>query len=188
MVTIRIATELDYPAICDLRVAEYRNAKEFTINNEELIKNIKGTILIVENSANEIIATMQIEIADDIEQLLLISNSYPPLEFDLFPTFYLGKSATERKYKNTGLNSLLRLEAIKTAIKGNEINSICGVVYDTAPRINLLKKVGYNFIEIEPERNYLIPRVKEYFIFLRRDQFSIAEHALKLLLTKQPDR
>lgn len=182
MINVRFATPEDNDAISELRLTEYRKAKEFTIVDESMIAKQRGMVLIAENEEKQIMATMQMEVYNSKEDLSEASIFYTPADFSLFPTLYLNRAASSSRFRNKGLNSLLRKKAFEFAIEHPEMKSISGAVYEGAPRINLLKNLGYHFTETEEKIQYLVPNSKVYFIYLERASFESAKETLENII------
>jgi hypothetical protein len=182
MINVRFATPEDYDAVSELRLTEYRKAKEFVIKDESMISKQRGMILIAENEEKQVLSTMQMEVYDSLKSLSEASIYYPPHDFSLFPTLYLNRAASSSQFRNKGLNSLLRRKAFEFAVENRELKSISGAVYEGAPRINLLKSLGYHFIETEEKIEYLAPTAKMYFIYLERAQFEAAKSTIENII------
>jgi hypothetical protein len=145
---IRLARCADREAINRLRVEEYRRAPEFTLLNEAALLwdgADAGRVVLSAWEGLSCVATMQAEVADDAAQAATILGvSLPPLA-DVYPALVLTRAATDREYSQSGLNSALRRHALSAA---SALRSAIGVVYEGAPRSNVLKRIGYELLPL----------------------------------------
>ncbi len=178
ILTIRNATAADSECLTDFRISQFKTAKEFELLKPDLLSYQNGQIFIIETN-KEIISTMQVEkctTRKDIEDKC--SNSIPD-DFKELPTLYLSKGATSKDYRNVGLNSILRKITLETALADPSIMSLTGFAYENAPRLNLLLKIGYSFVEANREScKYTKPYGKMFFLKLNRSSFEQAYNYL----------
>lgn len=176
--TISFASIGDSDRLTEFRISQFKSAKEFELLDTTLLTKQRGNIFIIEKE-NEIISSMQIEKSETRDNLISISNVNIPQQFNFLPTFYLSKGATLKEYRNTGLNSYLRLLTLKQALLDDKIQSLTGFAYENAPRLNLLKTIGYLF---QPasfiDNSYTKPFGHLFFLSLDRAHFV---NALELL-------
>ncbi len=173
---IRYATHDDYKKLAEFRIEQFLSANEFTVKSPEKLANVAGEVLIAENNKG-IISTMQFEPMPSHAFFKEYSNANFLSEprTDIYPSFYLSKAGTTKEYRNTGINSILRIIIIQKALANNSILSLTGCGYENGPRLNLLKKLGYDFSEIKlSETAYTIPKGKFFFLCLERNQFQTA--------------
>jgi hypothetical protein len=179
-ITIRQATSDDIEKVTQFRIDQFKTAKEFEVVSTELFSVMKGQVLIAELD-NEIISTMQFQTLSNRQELVRAETSYIPDNFDGFETFYLSKGATSREFRNTGINSYLRMVILKYAVVDNKINSLTGTAYNNAPRMNVLKRIGYNMIETyNIVHDYLKAKDNPQFIWLDRVKFANAVDLLEV--------
>ena len=177
-ITIRYATPADSDRITEFRITQFKTAKEFELINPSLLALQRGHIYLIEQD-DQIISTMQIETSTDKEHFQKISTAHIPDPFDDFDTAYLSKGATIKEYRNSGLNSYLRRLTLLNAINNASIESLTGFAYENAPRLNLLKDLGYEFIETKLlDQSFTIPKGKVFFLKLQRKNFSFAYEKL----------
>jgi hypothetical protein len=176
-ITIRFATDKDTETIADFRIQQFKTAKEFEIKDLAAVAKQRGKVFIAEIDGT-IISTMQIEVVNNSEEFKKIETAYIPSSFDDYKTIYLSKGASTKEFRNKGLNSLLRKITLNIALNDTEIKSLTGTAYDNAPRINLLKKLGYEIEEIQPDLSYAKPVGKELFLCLRQSNFLTAKQLL----------
>jgi len=178
VLTIRFANTHDEEAISKFRIEQYKTAKEFNIVDLNAVTKQSGKIFIAEVN-NSIVSTMQIEVVNNKEEFKIIETGFIPKSFNYYKSIYLSKAGTSKVFRNTGLNSLLRKLTIESAIENINVLSLSGTAYSNAPRMHLLKKLGYDIVEIPPAMDYLQPVEKTIlFLCLHRDKFPAA---LKLL-------
>jgi len=175
-ITIRFATEADKEKVGDFRKEQYKTAKEFKVLDESVLYKQRGKVFVAELDG-EIISTMQIEEISDAETLHNISATVIPSWFNHFPTLYLSKGATKTEYRNTGINSYLRLITLQLALSTN-IQSLVGTAYEGSSRINLLKRIGYTTTTTTIEKEYQNFNTP-LFLCLERSKFVNAIELLK---------
>lgn len=181
--TTRLATDVDFAAVAALRLAAYRAAPQFTITDEAAVTRWDGQVLVAETPDLGLIATMQAIACETLEQLRTGSGSLPPNEFNALPTLLLNRGATLPGLHYRGLNSRLRMLALEMALADKRIQSLTGVVYAGAPRLNLLRKLGYAFFAVAPHSHeHITGNTAEYFVVLQRAQFAQASKRLTDLL------
>ena len=174
VITIRYATIDDVENVANFRIEQFKSAKEFEIVSTELISELKGQVIIAELD-NVIISTMQFQTLANREELVKCETAYIPDIFDGFQTCYLSKGATSKEFRNTGINSYLRMIILNYAVQNNRINSMTGTAYKSAPRMNVLKRIGYKIIETyDIIQNYFISKDTLLFLWLERDDFNSA--------------
>ena len=174
ILTISFANIHDNDRLTEFRISQFKSAKEFELLDTKLLTKQRGNIFLVEKE-NEIISSMQIEKSETKKNLISISNVNIPEQFNFFPTFYLSKGATLKEYRNTGLNSYLRLLTIKEALHDDKIKSLTGFAYENAPRLNLLKNIGYLFYPVSfIDTSYTKPFGQLFFLSLERACFAKA--------------
>ena len=178
VITIRYATIDDAENVASFRIEQFKSAKEFQIIDLNAVGKQRGKIFIAEID-EEIISTIQMEVINDGVVFEKIATCLIPENFKSYKTIYLSKGACAKEYRNIGLNSFLRMLILQDAIKNENILSLSGTAYSDAPRINLLKKLGYKLVEIPPNLNYAIPLGKELFLCLKREKFNTAYKLLQ---------
>lgn len=177
--TIRLANRSDEQKIADFRIEQYKTAAEFTIVDLEALSRQRGKILLAEFGGS-IISTMQMEMVESITSFRALETAFIPLEFSDFPTIYLSKAGTTKPFRNMGLNTLLRKLVIENSLRTEAIASVTGTAYENAPRIHLLKRLGYDITEIPPDIHYARPVGKELFLCLKRSNFQSALDVLNV--------
>jgi len=181
--TVRVATPADADAVAAFRIQQYKTAAEFEILDLEALAKQRGRVLIAE-ARGEIVSTMQIEVVESLEDFMALDlDITEEIGFNAFPTLYLSKGATARQYRNTGLNSLLRLEALRYGMQQG-VRSLSGIAYDNAPRLHLLARLGYS-ITVIPHRDvtYSRPKGDMLFLSLPEHQFQAAMSMLEVEVT-----
>ena len=183
-ITIRLATAADFEDVAALRLAAYRAAPEFTVSDEAAVTRWDGQVLVADCSGNGIVATMQVVRCLYIADLARRSGSTPPPVFSAFPTLLLNRGATQPGLHYQGLNSQLRLFVLDTALTDAHVQSITGFVYAGAPRLNLLRELGYMFSPVVANpHEHVTGHTPEFFVALQRPQFALAAEQLRQLLT-----
>jgi hypothetical protein len=178
ILTIRYATTADSERLTDFRISQFKTAKEFELINSDLLSYQNGQIFIIESN-KEIISTMQVEKCTTIEDFTDKCSGNIPNDFKELSTLYLSKGATNKAYRNVGLNSILRKITLETALADSSIMSLTGFAYENAPRLNLLHAIGYSFAEADIKYcNYTKPYGKMFFLKLSRSSFEYAHNFL----------
>ena len=170
---IRFANPSDINSVTHFRMIQLGTAKEFKLLKPELLANQNGNVFIVEVDG-VLISTLQVEPINSVDDFNSKSGTMfiKPVKQSLFPGLYLSKAGTSESYRNLGINSLLRSLVISRAIKNQCINSLTAIGYESAPRLNLLKRIGYNFAKVKiPENGYTLPLKQPLFLFLPRRLF-----------------
>ncbi|MDO7886636.1 hypothetical protein [Hymenobacter cheonanensis] len=181
-ITIRLATAADFDAVAALRLAAYRAAPEFTIADEAAVTRWDGQVLVADCSANGLVATMQYIPCRSLADLAHFNGSLPAVEFKAFPTLLLNRGATRPGRHYQGLNSRLRLAMLETALADPQLQSLTGFVYAGAPRLNLLRALGYSFCPVSGADITFGEHTEELFVALPRTQFAIAAEQLRQML------
>lgn len=179
VITIRYATIDDAENVASFRIEQFKSAKEFEVLNTEMFLEMKGRVLIAVLN-NKIVSTMQFETISNREELVKCETAYIPAVFDGFQTCYLSKGATTKEFRNTGINSYLRIIILNYAVQDKRINSLTGTAYKSAPRMNVLKRIGYNVFETyDIVQNYFISKDTLLFLWLEREKFNAAYKLLQ---------
>lgn len=170
-ITIRQATLDDKEQLTEFRIAQFKTATEFTVLDTKPLSEFKGQVLVAEID-NQIISTMQVQKLSNRQELIGNETGHIPDEFDGFETFYLSKGATIKEYRNSGINSYLRLLTLKIAIADHSIQTLTGTAYNNAPRMNVLRRIGYNIVDTyDVVHDYLQAKDNPVFIWLDRAKF-----------------
>ena len=179
-ITIRQATLNDNDPLTKFRVSQFLSAKEFKLSGTNSFSMQSG-IVWVATIEDEIISTMQAEIVNTDEVLSSKTTCHLPDNIICFDTLYLSKGATHQDYRNTGLNSYLRLLILETVLQTQTINSLSGVAYENAPRLNLLSRLGYTMTEVQEKADSVYkPNGKVFLLELKRKNFKIALNTLEV--------
>jgi hypothetical protein len=146
--TIGLAGAADAPAITALLLAQYRAAREFRLLRPDLIAwdGVQGAggVAAGWDETGRLVATMRARLvgsAEAAERLLDVSVAMPA---SCFPAMILSRAATAPGFSRTGINSLLRWHLLRAAV-GQGARSALGLVYEAAPRLTLMKAIGYRF-------------------------------------------
>jgi hypothetical protein len=184
IISIRQATLEDREKVTQFRIDQFRSAKEFTVANTDVFSVMKGKVLIAELN-KEIISTMQFQTLTNKDELIHSSTEYIPDSFNSFSTLYLSKGGTTREFRKTGINSCLRQIILQLAFDDLSINSLTGVAYENAPRMNILKTIGYTTTETYTiNKTYLMPTENPLFLSLSRQNFLTAISLLETEITE----
>ena len=170
-------------AIEELRRDAYERAPEFQVSGpiawEWTQTDQKGHVLAVWDNAGNALATMRGTYAHnraEAEEQLECSISLAP---SWFPTLVLERAATKAGIVQRGLNSLLRYLFIECAIH-HKLGSVTGAVFEGAPRLGVLKELGYQFSLAErmwdPNFNQHTP---VHIVALARNEMGMARLKLR---------
>ena len=182
-ITNRLATAADFEDVAALRLAAYRAAPEFTVSDEATVTRWDGQVLVADCSGNGIVTTMQFIPCHSIHDFSHHNGSLPVVAFTAFPTLLLNRGATRPGRHYQGLNSRLRLSVLETALANPQIQSLTGFVYAGAPRLNLLRALGYSYFQVSGEDVTFGKHTEELFVALQRSQFATAAEQLRQMLT-----
>jgi GNAT superfamily N-acetyltransferase len=141
-------TRDDAEALFTLRAHEYGRAAEFEMLYPEMLRwddhDETGIVLGIRHEG-ELVATLRGVIAMDrpaAEELFCCSVALTP---DHFPALMFGRGATSARFQRQGLNALLRLYVLRAVeAEGTCLGSSLALPYEGAPRVNLLKSLGYD--------------------------------------------
>lgn len=146
--TRRLTVE-DKASVENLRFAYLANAGPFTANPDAVKwseSDEEGDVLGIFSNQGILLSTMRAESLTKAEDLP------PKLDYDFLhervdlPCGLLGKAVTHPRFEGMGFNTYLRYLAYeKFHRKG--MRYIVGTVMPDAPRIPLLKNLGYQFLE-----------------------------------------
>jgi hypothetical protein len=180
---IREASRGDAAAITDLRIAAYYNAPEFSVVDADTLcwdkKDEDSIVLAVWSRDGQVLSTTRAEVYPDqcaAEEAMECSVEGSVVEF---PVLLLGKGATRQGYGRHGLHSALRFHLLQAADQ-TEVRTVLGIVYSDAPRVHLMERIGYRFVE--PERIWytdLSPRRPTLVGILNRERLKLAYEHLR---------
>jgi hypothetical protein len=121
------------------------------------------------------VATTRADAEDRFECIL-------PFPVSRFPALLLSRAATRVDHRSRGLNTLLRYYFLQMA-RRQELRSILSLVFEGAPRIRMLERLGYDLIRI-PSINstYVSPRVPPLIGSLCGERIATASALLETLL------
>jgi hypothetical protein len=145
---VGLAHHADADAVNALRLELYSQAREFRLlRPEKLVWNgchDDGAVAAGWDADGRLISTMQsrfVATRAQAEEKLGISVE---LDESWFPAVILSRAATARGHGRSGLNSVLRWHMLRAAQAGGS-RSLLGLVYADAPRLNLMRELGYHF-------------------------------------------
>ena len=181
-INIRLATLDDTQKLYHLRHSSFSETEEFKLINADYLKIQRGSVYVAEYNS-KLISTIQFEVVEKISDLIEKSGTNIIEDREILNTIYLSKGATERKFRNTGINSIIRLFALNEALRNATINSITGIGYENAPRLNLLKHMGYDLIEASSfDYDFIVPNGKVHFLYLNKQYFKQAITLLEKMM------
>jgi hypothetical protein len=171
--TVRAAGPDDYAQLIAFRKDQYQTAKEFSLQDYNLLHEVLGVNVLVLQQDN-LLAAMQLEPIPD-KDTFENHTGMPLLPEEIaFPTFYLGKAGTQSQYRKLGLNSLIRKYILEYALAHATVASFTAAVYQTAPRLNTLERLGYSFREIKEHYPDYLTTNACYLVQLPRAKFARA--------------
>jgi GNAT superfamily N-acetyltransferase len=149
MAYIRRATVEDAELVTELRLTAYRQAQQFRLSDQSPIRwtseDEKHVVLGAWNGCGQLVSTTRGEVYldyDAAEQAMECRWKSSP---ELFPALLLGKGATQKEYRGTGLHSALRYHFLSAAREAG-LRSVLGIVFENAPRTRLMERIGYEFV------------------------------------------
>jgi hypothetical protein len=171
-----------------LRRRAYQRAPEFDVLKRSAYEwtpaDDRGYVLAVWSDDNTALATMRGTVVAGRDEAETQLECAVPLAPTFFPALVLERGATCADRSHTGLNSLMRYYFIEAALR-LALGSVLGAVFDGAPRLRLLAKLGYEFSK--PERVWdpnIAPRTSVLIASLARARMA---EACALLLTSLRD-
>jgi len=145
---VGLALPADANAVNALRLALYSQAREFRLlRPEQLVWNGRqddGAVAAGWDADGRLISTMQTRLVPTralAEERLGISVE---LDESWFPAVILSRAATAPGHGRSGLNTVLRWHMLRAA-QARGGRSLLGLVYAAAPRLNLMRDLGYRF-------------------------------------------
>lgn len=134
--------------ITELRVAEYKQAKNFKLKNCDYLAwgetDDKSLVLIVKNSEKTIVSTMRCELHNSFSDLEKSLDNKPPLQHLIWPVAVTSRSATIKQEQSQGFNSLLRFYLLQEA-KNSGATYAYSLVHSNSPRTKTMMDAGYEF-------------------------------------------
>jgi GNAT superfamily N-acetyltransferase len=149
----RIVTMAAAPALNELRTREYSTAREFELLRPDLLEwsenDAKGAIVGVW-CAERMVATMRALVVADRPTAEDLMTCSVDLDASHFPALVLGRGATAQSHRGLGLNSLLRVHFLRACLDEGgtlpgelPVASALGLAYEGAPRLRLMRELGY---------------------------------------------
>ena len=121
------------------------------------------------------VATTRADAEDRFESIL-------PIDVSHFPALLLSRAATRVDHRSRGLNSLLRYYFLQMA-RCQELKSTLSIVFEGAPRLRMLERLGYDLIRIlSINSTYVSPRVPPLLGSLCGERIATASALLETLL------
>lgn len=149
MAYIRRATAQDAQVVTELRLTAYGQAREFRLSDQSPIRwtfdDEKHVVLGAWNSRGQLVSTTRGEVYVDYDAAEQAMECRWESSADLFPALLLGKGATQKEYRGTGLHSALRYHFLSAAREAG-LKSVLGIVFENAPRTRLMERIGYEFV------------------------------------------
>jgi len=133
----------------NLRLKTFKQTKNLTVNPQALYWNEsdeKGIVLGIRDSNEKLISTMRIETLHnwkEVKEKLDYDFAYEHIHL---PAGLLGKAVTDPSHQGLGLNTYLRYLAYPV-LHQKGLQYVIGTVQPHAPRLSLLQKLGYTFVE-----------------------------------------
>jgi len=171
----RVVTRCDADAVFELRAKEYARAAEFEMTRPELLAwgehDDAGTIVGVWQGGR-LVATLRALVIPDRAAAEDVFACTVDLPGDMFPALMFGRGATDAALQRQGINALLRLYFLRAlAADDDRIRCSIALPYEGAPRINLLRALGYELSrpvktwdpearEMAPALLAVLPRVR----------------------------
>lgn len=133
-----------------LRRSAYQRAPEFAVLRPSAYQwthaDDRGDVLAVWDEHRTPLATMRGTVVADRDEAERQLECTVPVDGALFPALVLERGATCADRSASGLNSLMRYYFIEAALR-RALGSVLGAVFDGAPRLRLLARIGYEFVK-----------------------------------------
>jgi hypothetical protein len=146
MKIIRQADRQDRDQINALRIKEFQRSAQFTLLQPEKLEwnHCDDTSIVLSAwDGPRAVATMRAVLVRDTAQAESCVQCTVPSQTD-FPAMVFNNAATHWDYRGIGLNQLLRYYFLKMAMD-YEIQSLISPIYESAPRIQFMIDLGYQF-------------------------------------------
>ncbi len=141
-----VLTRRDAQSVYRLRAQEYAAAAEFDMTQPERLQwnayDEQGIVIGVWH-ANQLVSTLRALVIPERAVAEDVFACTVDLQPEMFPALAFGRGATHAAFQRRGLNALLRLYFFLALQPDDFIRSSLALPYQGAPRINLLKKLGY---------------------------------------------
>jgi hypothetical protein len=146
---IGVARRDDRAGVEAVRRAAYRKAREFSWNDEALLRwgdaDDAATVLAAWDVQGNLLSTVRCTVLPTIAQAEAFLE-YSLADVDIAaPAMVLSRAATTPEAARQGLNSLLRYAYLHGAAACEPIASVMTIVYDGGPRLNAMREAGYDF-------------------------------------------
>jgi hypothetical protein len=142
----RIATEADRDAVNTLRRMAYAQQLGFSMNTTSALDwnedDDVGAVIVVCDRGGRPISSMRLTALGDqeaTERFFQYSMDGAP---QAYPTLAMSRSSTLPEFGTNGLQGLIR-HAYLSAIPGCGLRTVSAIVYDSAPRVNSMRNVGF---------------------------------------------
>jgi hypothetical protein len=142
----RIATSDDHDAVSTLRREAYSKTYGFAMRAASSVDwnddDEAGAVIVVCDRNDRLISSMRLTALTDqvvAEAFLHYSLKNAHQEY---PTAAMSRASTLPEYGSHGLQGLIR-HAYLTALPGSGLRSVCAIVFDSAPRVNSLRSIGF---------------------------------------------
>lgn len=179
----RFARASDAEQITLLRKRNYdESATDFVYHNLDELEwqpgNPQEIVIVACNENRQIIASIQAIVFPDKNAAENYLHKKLPLAETDFPALYLTRGVTDPEYRRTGIHTLIRYHFIDIA-EHMGMHSLIGVVFEKASRVELMKKLGYEFTPFEGfDVLTIYPENPTNIAVLHREKF---DSALKMI-------
>lgn len=150
ILTVAVATPSDCTEVTELLRDSYSRSPDFIVQEDSYFEDHfagRCAVLIV-RSEGQLISTMRanlISCSADIGY-----EDQGRLTDQLVPALHLSRAATIRDSHTRGVNSMMRLFCLETALSLG-LQSLTGYVYQEASRTRLMSELGYRFSALSDE-------------------------------------
>ncbi|MCA1794817.1 MAG: hypothetical protein LC660_13295 [Desulfobacteraceae bacterium] len=179
--------------ITDLRIKEFKNARDFELLKPEQLywnnTDEANPVIAVWDESQKIIATLRLIRVNDLRETSNMLEADIPVKVS-FPGLVFNAAATRKSFRTQGFNQLLRYYCIQAAM-GHKIQCLFSPVYQTAPRVAFMEKLGYScHVFTNTWQNKLAPHCPRVLAVLEQDRFLTAlfilEKAIPDLIKRFP--
>lgn len=182
MKQIRTACAHDKQVITDLRITEFNRSRDFKLLKPERLHwnetDDTHTVLGVWGEDGSLIATLRLIRVNHVQEARERLEADMPVEIR-FPCLIFNSAATRQACHRRGFNQLLRYHAIQAA-QTNQIRCLLSPVYQTAPRVMFMEKLGYRFhVLTHTWQTKLAPYSPRILGILENEQFPAAMDLLQ---------
>ncbi len=190
---MRLARREDGSQISNLRLREFNRSSDFKLLKSKTLywskRDEVNTVIGVWHGSDTLVATLRLISVNNDQVASQVLEAAVPVSVQ-FPGLVFNSAATRHSFRRQGFNQLLRYYSIQAAANCG-IKSLLSPVYQSAPRIDFMKKLGYSSHTLTDNwQTKLAPNSPRIICILEAKQFAgaleILRHTIPDLLENYP--